>query len=150
MKESVQHFGYSCLVIPALRSVDNPSDAGVCFITKYFLPEALPAGANWSCSSQGGGIQGFYSVSANRPDEPAILFTRPLQALFLVDDAAGSVVAIETSPGYSQWQRPIGGAALFVVNSIEGMGSFTITAYDENGDVIASKRFDPPVGAEAG
>jgi hypothetical protein len=61
-----------------------------------------------------------------------------------------SVVAIETSPGYSQWQRPIGGAALFVVNSIEGMGSFTITAYDENGDVIASKRFDPPVGAEAG
>ena len=142
--------GVHGLVIPALRSVDITSDAGVCFITKYVLPEAQPAGANWSCSGLGGGIQGFYTVSGDRPDEEAILFVRPLEALFLVDDPAVSVIAIGHAPGDSQWQRPIGGAALFVIPTPEGVGPFTITAYDETGEVIATERFDPPTGAEAG
>jgi hypothetical protein len=142
--------GVHGLVIPALRTVDNAGDAGVCFVTKYVLPEALPTGANWSCSSLGGGIQGFYTVSGDRPDEEAILFVQPLEALFLVDDPAVSVIAIDTSPGDFQWQRPIGGAALFVIPTFEGVGPFTITAYDANGEVIATERFDPPPGAEAG
>jgi hypothetical protein len=142
--------GVHGLVIPALLSVEYPSDAGACFITKYILPGARPAGASWSCSSRGGDIQGFYSVSGDRPDEDAILFSRPLEALFLVDDADVSVIAIETAQGDQQWQRPIGGATLFVIDGVEGFGPFTVTAFDASGEVISTERFDPPIGPEAG
>jgi hypothetical protein len=95
------------------------------------------------------GIQGFYTVSGDRPDEDAILFVQPLEALFLLDDPAVSVIPTGNAPRDSQWQRPVDRVALFVIPAMEGVGPFTITAYDANGEVIALERFDPPTGAEA-
>ena len=140
--------GVHGLVIPAF--IFTGSRTGLCFVTKYVLPGAARAGASWSCSNEDPGIQGFYTVSGDCPDEEAILFVQPLEALFMVDDPEVSIIAIEHLPGDAQWQRPIGGAALFVIPAPEGVGPFTITAYDENGQVIATERFDPPAGAEAG
>lgn len=146
--------GVHGFVIPAI--VSPGLDTGLCFVTKYDDSRTGRAAAGWACfgAVRGSGgdphIQSFYSVSGDRPDDDAILFAHPLEGLFLVDDPTVSVIAIETSPGDAQWQRPIGGAALFVIDTAGGVGPFTITAYDASGETIATERFTPPTDSDTG
>jgi len=120
-----------------LSTVSTRGDISLCTVIA-----GESRGANWACMDRSDRLLGFFTVSDNRTDNPAINSLDRLEAMYLVLDPDVSVIALEHSTGIKQWQRTYGGAALFVIEGVNSTGSFTVTVYDADGAVMDAGTFE--------